>query len=158
MAKTAGRKKRIIVTTAVLATIGGGAAFAYWSSLGTGDGSSATGSSQNFTITSTTTDNTVALSPDGPIHTVNFTVTNPGSGTQHLNAVTPTVANADGTAWNSGTCTAADFTLSGNTFTTPVDVAASGTVTGSVKLQMKNRNVNQDDCKDVTVPVHFAAS
>jgi hypothetical protein len=157
MAKIAGRKKRIIVTTAVLATIGGGAAFAYWSSMGTGVGSATAGSDSEFTITSTTTATGGPLSPGGPTHTINFTVANPGSGSQYLAAVDATVAKANGDAWVSGECSADDFAITGYTLT-PGEVAAGGTVSGSVKIQMINRAANQDDCKGVTVPVHFAAS
>lgn len=157
MAKIAGRKKRIIVTTAVLAALGGGAAVAYWSSLGTGDGSATAGSDTEFTITSTTNATNGALSPGGPTQTINFSVKNTGSGSQYLTAVTPTVADEDGVTWDTGSCSAADFAFSEYTLT-PGQVAAGATVSGSVKIQMINRNANQDGCKDATVPVHFAAN
>src|SRR3712207_6797700 len=109
MAKIAGRKKRIIVTTAVLAALGGGAAFAYWSSVGTGSGAAGTGTSVPFTVTSQAATGG-PLSPGGPTQTVAFTVTNPGTGVQNLTAVDVAIP-AD---WSVGTplpCTAADFTV-----------------------------------------------
>lgn len=166
MGKTTGRKRRIIITTTAMLAIGGGAAFAYWSAAGTHDATTAAGTSTAFTITNQAATGT-PLSPGAPAQTIELTVTNPGTGVQNLKSVVVTVANADGSAWTAGTapltCTAADFTVGGftvnNTAFAATDIAASGSVTGTVTLQMNNRTgVNQDACKNVTVPLHFAAS
>lgn len=155
MAKIAGRKKRIIVTTAVLATLGGGAAFAYWSSVGTGTGAAAAGTSVPFTVVSQAATGG-PLSPGGPSQTVSFTVTNPGSGVQNLTAVDVIIpAN-----WSAGTtlpCTAADFTV-GTPSITKGDIQPSANVQGTVTVTMKNLATNQDSCKGVTVPLAFSAS
>ena len=156
MSKVAGRKKRIIITTAAMLAVGGGAAFAYWSATGTGDGTATAGTSSNFTITSTVAGG--ALSPNGPIQTFTFTVTNPGSGVQKVTTVTAAVADTSGAAWDTGTCSAADFTVGTPVFVAK-ELAAGGTTTGTVTLQMKDRaGVNQDGCKGATVPLHFNAS
>ena len=157
MSKVAGRKKRIIITTAAMLALGGGAAFAYWTATGTGDTTTTAGTSSNFTITSTTAGG--ALSPGGPTQTFTFTVTNPGTGVQKLNAVTAAVAGANGAAWTAvGGCSAADFTVGTPSFTV-TEIPANGSVTGTVTLQMKDRaTVNQDGCKGAVVPLHFAAS
>ena len=97
-----------------------------------------------------------ALTPGGPTQTAAFSVNNANTGTQNLAAVTAKVAKSDGTAWTSGTCTAADFTV-GTPSVTYGQLAAGATVNGTVTIQMINRAANQDDCQGVTVPLYFEA-
>lgn len=155
---------RKISTTAKLAVAGvsvgtlavSGVAYAYWSTSGNGSGSATTGTSSAFEVTAdaiTLGD----LTPGGPTDTINFHVKNNNSGVQHLSSVAVTVAKSDGTAWTSGTCTAADF-LVGTPSYTPGDIASGATKDGTVTIQMKNLSTNQDDCKGVTVPLYVAAS
>ncbi|MEW1918559.1 hypothetical protein [Pseudarthrobacter oxydans] len=157
MAKVAGRKKRIIGTTVALVAIGGGAAFAYWTAAGTGSATTKADTSKNFTITSKITGE--PLSPGGPIQTVEYTVTNPGTGVQKLSNVVVTIANDNNSAWTpTSGCSAADFQIVSPTFT-PVEIAPNGgTTTGTVTLQMINRDTNQDGCKNASVPLYFSAS
>jgi hypothetical protein len=163
MSKVPGRKKRIIGTTIALVAIGGGAAFAYWTAAGSGSQTTAAGTSKNFTITSTVAGD--PLSPNGPVQTFTFTVTNPAdAGAQKVTTVTAKVANADGTEWTSvDGCSKDDFTVGTPLFAATelaAGTAATGkTATGTVTLQMIDRpGVNQDGCKNATVPVYFAAS
>ncbi|WP_258803041.1 hypothetical protein [Pseudarthrobacter sp. NS4] len=157
MSQAAGRKKRIIGTTVALVAIGGGAAFAYWTATGTGNTTTAAGTSANFTVTSTVAG--APLSPNGPTQTATFTVTNPGTGVQKLSTVAVTVAATDGSAWTAvNGCSAADFTVGSPNFTA-TEIPAGGEVTGTVTLQMIDRpGVNQDGCRGATVPLHFSAS
>ena len=157
MSKVAGRKKRIVITTAAMLAVGGGAAFAYWTATGTGNTTTTAGTSSNFTISSTIAGG--ALSPNGPTQTVTFVVTNPGTGVQKLSAVAATVADTTGGAWTAVSgCSAADFTVGTPAFTI-TEIPASGTVTGTVTLQMIDRpGIDQNGCKGATVPLHFAAS
>lgn len=157
MAKVAGRKKRIVGTTVALVAIGGGAAFAYWTAAGTWSATTKAGDSADFTIASKITGE--PLSPGGPIQTVEYTVTNPGTGIQKLSNVVVTIANDDNSTWtpNSG-CSAADFKIVSPTFT-PIELAANGGSTiGTVTLQMVNLDENQDRCKGESVPLYFSAS
>ena len=156
MGKVAGRKKRIIGTTVALVAIGGGAAFAYWSATGTHDTDTTAGTATNYTVTSTISG--PDLTPGGPTQTVTFTVKNPGSGVQKVSKVDVSVANTDGSDWISAKgCTTADFAITGYTFT-PKELAKDATATGTVTLQMINRDADQNGCKGESVPLHFAAS
>lgn len=157
MGKTAGRKKRIIITTAAMLAIGGGAAFAYWTSTATTDKTvQSTADSTAITI-SVGAFSGSQLSPGGPAQTATFTVANPGSGVQRVSSVAATILNADGTAWAAGTCSKDDFEVS--TTVVPTELSAAQSVTGTVTLKMINRvDVNQNDCKGVAVPLHFLAS
>lgn len=151
-------KKRITavaVSTAVVA-LGAGGAFAYWTSTGSGSGSGSTGTATNFVVASSAATGD-PLTPGGPTQTVAFTVTNPGSGSQNLSSVVVTVATSTGGVWTSGTCSAADYTVSTPAITYG-QIAPGGTATGTVTLTMNNLATNQDACKGVTVPLYFAAS
>jgi hypothetical protein len=150
--------KKVVVVVAALALVGlgGGTALAYWSSAGTGTGSATTGTSTNWLVTSDAATG-AALTPGGPTDTVLVHVKNPGSGVQHLNAVTAVVAESDGTPWTivSG-CSAADYTVT--IAVAPGDVAAGATVNGSATIKMIDTGLNQDGCKLASVPLYFAAS
>lgn len=161
--------KQKLATAAAAATLAGGAglAFAYWTSEGTGSGSAGTGSDAGWTVA---TDAAVgdALTPGGPeVQTVDFHVTNDSTGHQGLQAVAIKVANADGTSWSSGSCDADDFSVGGETagtthtitYTPVVDLAGGATHDDDVTITMVNKvDANQDDCKNVIVPLHLAAS
>lgn len=155
MSKVTGRKKRIIITTAAMVAIGGGAAFAYWSAVGVGTGATTAGQTVAFKVLSTPATGD-ALSPGGPIQTVAFTVKNENTGAQNLASVTAKVAKADGTEWASGTCTATDFTVTSPSITLG-QLAPGATANGTVTVQMVNKASNQDDCQGVTVPLYFEA-
>ncbi|MDF2049293.1 hypothetical protein [Arthrobacter sp. Cr_A7] len=156
MGKVAGRKKRIIGTTVALVAIGGGAAFAYWTATGTGSTSGTTGASSNFTVTASVAG--AALTPGGDAQTATFTITNPGTGVQKVQTVVATVANSDGSAWTSVPgCSKDDFKV-GTAVFTPEELAANQSLTGTVTLQMINRDADQNGCKGATVPLYFSAS
>lgn len=158
MRRIAGSRKRIIGTTAALVAIGGGAAFAYWTAAGNGSTNTSAGSSKSFTISSTVSGD--PLSPNGPIQTFSFTVANPSdAGVQKVTAVTASVANSDGSVWTAvAGCSAADFTVGTPVFTAK-ELAPGGTATGTVTLQMTDRpGVNQDGCKNASVPLYFTAN
>jgi len=158
MSKAAGRKKRIIGTTAALVALGGGAAFAYWTAAGNGSTTTNAGTSKNFTISSTVTGE--PLSPNGPVQTFTFTVTSPSNaGVQKVSAVIAKIATDTGNDWTlvSG-CSKDDFSVSTPQFTAK-ELAPGESTTGTVKLQMIDRpGVNQDGCKNASVPLYFSAS
>ncbi|WP_026550731.1 hypothetical protein [Arthrobacter sp. Br18] len=152
----ASRKKRIAVTTAVL-VLGGGAAFAFWSSMGEGTGGVTTGTASPFTVT-TSAATGVPLTPGGAAQTVSFTVANPGTGSQNLAAVRVTVAEPGGILWDDvANCSAADYTVGAPVFIAG-QIAAGASISGTVTVTMNNLATNQDACKTAAVPLHFAAS
>jgi len=153
-------KKRTIAIASVaaggaLAVATGGAAFAYWSAQGTGSGSASTSADTQWTVSADAATGD-ALAPGSGAQTVTVHVTNSGTGVQHLASVAAAVKKADGTVWSSGTCSAADYSLS----VAPVsgDVAAGAALSTTVTISMVNRSANQDDCKDASVPLYFTAS
>ena len=160
-------KKKLAAAATVLTVLGGASvAVAYWTSTGTGSGSATAGTSSAWEVTTDAATGSL-LTPGGPTQTVAVHVKNNSSGAQGLAQVVARVANADGTAWSSGTCDADDFSVSGEaagashtiTYSPVENVAAGATKDDSVTITMINKTtVNQDDCKSVTVPLYFAAS
>ncbi|GAA2002158.1 hypothetical protein JL107_01775 [Nakamurella flavida] len=153
------RRKAAVVVGAGVLLLGGGVAYAYWSSTGTGSGAAETGSAPAFVVASDPATGD-PLTPGGPAQSVAFSVTNPSTGVLNLASVLVTVANADGTTWTAGptgACSAADYSV-GTPAITYGPIAAGAAANGSVTIAMVNRSANQDECKNVTVPLYFAAS
>jgi hypothetical protein len=159
---------------AVLA--GGGMAFAYFTSTGTGTGSALVGSATSWTVGESGTPTGGPLYPDAGIgganvQTDSYTVHNGGHGSQSLASVVVSVANSDGSAWsaqaNAGlpACTAADFSVGGQAVGTAwTDSSLAGdfisgqSKTGAVTIEMIDSGKNQNNCQGVVVPLYFSAS
>jgi hypothetical protein len=155
-------RKRTAVAVSVVAMLAvAGAAFAYFSSTGSGTGSAHVGSSTAFTV---------AVSPGtgGPLYpgagseSLAYTITNPSTGGQNLSATAVSMVNdgsgniVSGGAAVSG-CKVADFH--------PVDVPPAygnmlggSTKSGSVTVTMSDSGFNQDACQGKTPDVKVDAS
>jgi hypothetical protein len=89
---------------------------------------------------------------------VAFTVSNPGTGSEKLSSVVASVATSTGTAWTAVTgCSALDYTVGTPTITYG-EIAGGSTLSGTVTITMNDRASAQDACKNVAVPIYFAAS
>jgi hypothetical protein len=152
-----------VLVVAAAAAIGG---YAYFTDSGSGSGSATVGTSAPWSVTvGSPTGGT--LYPGQGTDTFSYTVKNVGSGNQQLNKVEISVANAGGTAWSSGACSANDFSVDGQTAGATAtdtyglvadDLAPNATQDGSITLQMVDSNSPQDDCQGVTVPLYVSAS
>jgi hypothetical protein len=159
VATTSSRRKKgaAIAIAAVLAIAGAGAAYAYWTSTGEGTGEATTGEDVAFTITSSAAVGTIA--PGNAGQTVDFTVTNPGEGTQYLTSVTVSLADEDGVAWvPAGDCLIADYVATISTAPPVGSIAAGDSVDGVATVTLTNTAVNQDDCQGQDVPLYFEAA
>ncbi|QOD02597.1 hypothetical protein [Pseudarthrobacter sp. BIM B-2242] len=157
MGKTTGRKKRIVITTAALLAIGGGAAFAYWTGVGTTSTAVTSGSESALTVEVTSLASGV-LTPGGPGQSAEITVTNPGKGVQKLNNVVVKVAESDGSPWAAITgCSKDDFSVAA-TVDNVTQIEGGKHVKGTVTIQMVNGNYNQDACKGVSVPLYVSVN
>ena len=174
------RKRLLAGFGAVAAVAIAGFAIAYFTDTGTGSGSATVGNSTAWTVTgSTATGGPLYPDPAADIGTANgnhetatYSVTNGGSGTQHLTSVTVSVADSDGNTWSSQdesskpACTAADFSIAGQSAgSSYTDTSLAGgyvagheNTAGSVDIEMIDNGANQDNCQGVTVPLYFSAS
>jgi hypothetical protein len=147
------RSKKWLATAAGVVTVGvaATAAFAYFTTTGSGDGSATVGTSSELTLHGTTD---VALYP-GTDATVSFTVDNDSPGHQWVGTITLDSVSTD--AAHAG-CVMTDFTMD--------DVDASqdvpngdGTVIGETGiLEMANTAVSQDACKDAPLTLHLSSN
>ena len=149
-------KKSVAITAAVFTIAGSGVALAYWTQSGSGTGSAATGTTKALTITGTSP---TGLVPGDAAKDVVLTISNPGDAPVKVQGVTIAIAStfSEQADADKPACTASDFTVVSPL--APADEIAAGataTVTGSIKLN--NTAANQDNCKDVTVPLVFSTN
>lgn len=141
------RKVKVAAGAAVASLAITGAAFAYFTTTGTGTVSGAVGTSTALTITGTSAS---TLYP-GTTSVVNFTVNNPSTGNQFvttiiLDSVTTGVVGCD-PSW---------FTMPN--VTANQDIAAGGeAITATGLLTMANAAESQDDCKLATLTLNLSS-
>jgi hypothetical protein len=154
----------------------GGAAFAYWTSTGSGAGSAKTGtevSSLAFTDTTNITDMAPGIAPE----TISGSVQNTSatqsafvnSVTATINTVTETPAElaaygtdgrTPGTSGQAYLCSAADYTISTTPMSVNKDLAPgdSANFTGATIGFNDNASVNQDACQGATVALTYTSN
>lgn len=154
-------KKRVAVLAAI-ATVAltGGIAYAFFTDAGSGTGTASVGTSTPITLAGTITG---TLYPAGDPASVSVLVTNPGSGSQHVDKVQLASITTDA---GHSSC---DLSVSGvNPAFTMADVAVSQTLTKSGapgdhttvtgSLQMNDTGVSQDACKSAPLTLHFTSN
>lgn len=151
------KTKRSTLLVASLATallVGGGVAFAYWTTTGSGTGSAASGTSSPVTVTQTNT--ITGLYPGGPAQDINLNIANSNDAAQYLAKVAVSVDST-----TDQNCTAADFTVTDATIGAEVPSGATNAYAGSstgATIKMNDTSSNQDACKNVTINLAFDAS
>jgi len=156
-------KKVAAVGIGAVALTGTGVAYAYWTTSGSGSGSAATGTSSAVTVEQTGAAIT-GLVPGGTAKPVAFSVTNPVATPQHVTTITFAIKGANNTIWSARAdqdkpaCTANDFTLVQPTWSAR-DLTANEVVNAAdATIALNNTGLNQDNCKNVSVPLVFSAS
>lgn len=153
-------RRRLVAGLATVALVvgGAGAAFAYWSSAGTGSGDAVTDTgAANLTITQTTAPTNLA--PGVPAGTISGTVTNNATTSAFVTSVTVAITGVTLAAGATGTCDASDYTLTKPVMTVATDIAAGANApfTGAT-LGFNNKTTNQDGCKGATVVLGYTAA
>jgi hypothetical protein len=141
-------KKRTILGSLVAMAVIAAAAFAYFSSTGSGTGSASVGSSAAITIHG---DASTTLFP-GTSSSVPLTIDNPGPGheyvgTIHLSSVDTGVVG----------CNAAWFTMPDVTVNTDY-AQGNGQSAGTGTLSMTNTASNQDLCQNASLTLNFTSN
>ena len=165
-------KKRVaaigVVTAASL--VGGGMAYAYWTSTGTGSGSATTGTASAWSVVvPNTTAGTLTPTTIGgsPSQSVAYTISNAGTGQQLLAKAIISVSNVTQGALPGPACSASDFSVGGapvgtaftQTLGAPANTYAVGTgYSGTVALRLVDNGANQDKCQGSTVTLKVDAS
>lgn len=153
------KKVIAIATGGVVAVVGTGVAYAYWSAGGAGDGTGATGTSTALVVNQGTV--LSAMYPGDSAQTLSGTFTNTSDGTVHVTSVTASllsVTDSVGGATSVG-CSVADYTLANATMSAVQEVAVGtgGAWTGAT-VHFNNTTANQDACKGKTLNIHYAVA
>jgi hypothetical protein len=151
-------KRKILVGTAITLTVAGGAgaAFAYFTSGPTTGKGSATVSSDPPILVVEVPD-IGGLAPDAAAQRVQYTITNKGISTTHLDKVTYAVVD------KSGKCGKENFAFNGGTagdLVVPVNqtLKPGQGVTWQLSVGMIDTGVPQDDCKSVVESLEVTAN
>jgi hypothetical protein len=140
-------KKFVVVLAAAIAAVLAVAAYAYFSSTGSGTGSATVGSSSPIQLSSTQVG---PLYPGGADASVSVSVNNPGSGNEYVGTISGTVAD-------NGSCLGSWFQVEPITFNTTVTHGAGATA-GPTKVRMIDSGTNQDACQGKTMTVNWASN
>jgi hypothetical protein len=153
-------KKRTTVIAAAMVVVlfSAVAAYAYWSTSGTGTGTAATGTSSavNAVQTSVIAD----MGPGTAAQTLSGTLLNTDTQPLYVASVTASITNvtkADGAP--AGICDSTDYTLANATMNVGTEAVVADTTpwTGAT-LMFNNKGTNQDACKLATVTIGYVVA
>jgi hypothetical protein len=156
-------KKRVAVIGAITAVtlVGGGTAFAYFTTTGTGTGAGAVGTAtalvltqKSITYSNAATDNNLL---PGTSADVTFTVDNPSSGVQRLGTVSLAGFTSDKPGCNSDD-QSTWFTAVPLPVNTDYIPGANQPVTGKMTIKFENKSAPQDACKGATLEFNYTSN
>jgi len=155
------RKRRLIALGMVGVLALGGAAFAYFTTTGSGTGDTQAGTSTALTINGTITPSAGGIVPGGLADPVTFTVTNTGEGSQrvgtiHLESVGAFTSNTYATAIPG--CDTSAFSVADVVANQTVPGLATTAITASGNLVFANLDSNQDACKLAYIRLTFSSN
>ncbi len=158
---TTRRRLAIVGITAAIVLAGGGAAYAYFTTTGSGTGSATVGTTGTWSVTQASTSGTIY--PGSGSSVITFNVKNTGTGDQQYSTATTAVNSSSGNITQSGTavsgCLASWFSASVTSDTNlSTNVAGGATVQVQVTVTMPSATVNQDSCESAAPDVTLSIS
>jgi hypothetical protein len=151
-------RKGLVVFGSLILLAAGSAAYAYWTTTGSGAGDAATATGQSIVVNQTAT--ITDIYPGGPGVLLEGTFDNPNGGPVRVHQVHAVIDDVTGPdVLNVPTCTTADYTLPDPTVTVDALVPAGnaqGSWTGG-HVAMTNTGANQDSCKGATVHLLYTS-
>ncbi|MGB7588895.1 MAG: hypothetical protein WBM00_09335 [Solirubrobacterales bacterium] len=145
------RRRALIALGAAGAVVAVSVAIAYFSATGSGTGSATVGTSSAVTIHGTTA---TSLFP-GTSSTVSFTVDNPSTGSQRVNAIQLESVTTDA---GHSACVTSDFTMPNVTVNQVFPSGNGQAVTATGTLSMANTALNQDACQGAPLTLHLTSN
>lgn len=152
------RRKGMLISIGIIAGLAvAGMAVAYFTSLGSGTGTAAVGSSSNVTLHGAVAS---ALAP-GASSTVTFTVDNSSSGAElvkaiHLASIAPDAGHSSCSAVITGGNP--DFTLPDVVANQSISPGNGQAVTATGTLTMRDTGVSQDACQGATLTLNLTSN
>jgi hypothetical protein len=130
-----------------------GAALAYWTQSGSGNGTAQTGTTTAVTVNQTTS--VTGMYPGEAAVTLAGNFSNPNPGSVKVGTVTGALDTANLPAG----CVAADFTVAGSAVVNAEIPTGTNVGTWSgVTVQMNDTAINQDGCKTKTIPILYTVT
>lgn len=149
MRLTKKNKVAAVAVSAALLAAGGGAAYAYWSTNGSGTGYAAASSgTQDVVLHSSFA---AGIAP-GETRAVTYTADNPNTSSTVVGSLAPSVATSD-----PANCKASWFTIDATTAPVSVGPNSKGTEVGTGTLTFLDTADNQDKCKGATITVNVTS-
>jgi hypothetical protein len=148
--------KRRVVLSAIIAltlAIASGVAYAYFTSAGEGTGTAAVGNPTTVQLVGTVTG---TLYPAGDPASVSVVVTNAGQGSQYVNDVQLASITPDALHATCVVTVPTAFAMADILVAQTLAKGASTTVTGS--LQMKDTDVDQNNCKGASLTLNLTSN
>jgi hypothetical protein len=155
-------KKAVAGIAAGLMLVGGGTAYAYWTTTGSGSGTGSTtaGTADQLGFAQ---DALTPMFPGDDAQDLSVTVTNNSGESAYVTQVKAYVTT------DQSSCDGSDFLLDGvaapstsatavNLAWTPQDLIAGGSDEATGTIQFNNKATNQDACKSAAVTIHYVAS
>ncbi len=144
-------RRRVLVFGVVAILIAAGAAIAYFTSTGSGTGTATVGSSSAVTLHGTAAS---TLYP-GTSATVNFTVDNPSSGTEHVGTIHLSSVTTDA---GHIACVMTDFTMPDVVANQNFANGNGQAVTATGTLTMANSALNQNACQGAPLTLNITST
>jgi hypothetical protein len=152
------KRRGLVLLGVIAAVVVAGAAIAYWTAGGSGDGTAAT-ASPTAQLKVNQTGTLTAMYPGDTAQTLSGNFDNTTGNSVRVNTVTASIASV--TPVGAGTCDATDYTLTNAVMNVNAEVP-SGTGVGNwtgAKIQFNDKPaVNQDGCKGATVNLHYVVA
>ena len=156
--------KIVVASSLALTALGGGVAFGFWSTTGSGSGTGSTSAGQ-VNLLSFTQDSLSPMFPGDSAQDLVVAVKNTSTENVYVGNVKAYLTVAGG----AGTCAADDYQLNGapapGTVATAVslawtaaDLAPNAEADATGTIQFNNKVTSQDGCKGATVTVHYLGS
>ena len=153
------RRKGLVVFGSIILLVAGSAAYAYWTTSGSGTGDAATGTIVPITVTQTSTPS--GLYPGGTPAALAGEFNNGNAGPVHVHQVNATVGSVTGPdIANLPACTIADYAVGGFPVTVDDDIptgSGQGAWTGGT-VELTETGLNQDSCKGATAHLTYTSN
>jgi hypothetical protein len=147
MGKVIKSKKGIALLAALVVAIAAAVgAYAYFTANGSGTGSAAVGTSSGILLSG---DTVGSLYPGGAEVPATVSITNPGSGTQHVGTISGAVADQAG-------CLGSWFVVDDVVYN--ADLAAGASDSADTNVRMLDSGINQDACKGLTMTINWSSN
>ena len=151
------KKATAVVVGGVFLVASGGAAYAYWTTSGSGTGSASTGTTSAVGVVQDSTP--TGMYPGGPAGSLNGHFTSTNASNVNIGSVTAVVSSVtNGSADSSKpSCVPADYVISGASGSYTVPTGTSTPWTG-LTIALTNSAFNQDNCKSATAIITYTAT